>query len=124
LGALSFVHFSRWIDQKEAIFQQSHPHTQPYHLCFSFHSDSIPQMSLSVILSPTPSTTQRFAKVNIIPLQKTAGAKRSQSQSDMPAERVVKKRQRTDSHDDNGKKQRGRPRVEGEDETAADVCLS
>ena len=39
----------------------------------------------------------------------------------MPTERNSKKRQRVEAHDDNGKKQRGRPRVEGEDETAADV---
>jgi hypothetical protein len=39
----------------------------------------------------------------------------------------ARKRQRTSQNGnadaDDGKKQRGRPRVEGQDETAADVCL-
>jgi hypothetical protein len=40
----------------------------------------------------------------------------------MPADRAPRKRQRTsETIEDDGKKQRGRPRVEGQDETAADV---
>jgi hypothetical protein len=80
-------------------------------------------MSLSLVLSPSPAIPQQFARVNVVASKKTAGTKRSQLSPDMLAERAAKKRQRTDSHDENGKKQRGRPRVEGEDETAADVCL-
>jgi hypothetical protein len=40
----------------------------------------------------------------------------------MAGERVARKRQRVSHDDDDGKKTRGRPRVEGADETAADVC--
>jgi hypothetical protein len=39
----------------------------------------------------------------------------------MAVERVARKRQRVSHDDDDGKKTRGRPRVEGADETAADV---
>jgi hypothetical protein len=39
------------------------------------------------------------------------------------ADRAPRKRQRTsEAAEDDSKKQRGRPRVEGQDETAADVC--
>jgi hypothetical protein len=44
----------------------------------------------------------------------------------MDSERPVRKRQRVtprDSDDDEGRKQRGRPRVDGQDETAADVRI-
>lgn len=40
----------------------------------------------------------------------------------MAGERGARKRQRVSHDDDDGKKTRGRPRVEGADETAADVC--
>lgn len=40
----------------------------------------------------------------------------------MAGERGARKRQRAFHDDDDGKKARGRPRVEGGDETAVDVC--
>lgn len=39
----------------------------------------------------------------------------------MTGDRVDRKRQRVSRDDEDGKKARGRPRVEGADETAADV---
>lgn len=40
----------------------------------------------------------------------------------MAGDRVARKRQRVSHDDEDAKKTRGRPRVEGADETAADVC--
>jgi len=75
---------------------------------------------MSNTLTVAPAYPQHYAQVNIVPQEKKSRVKKHTLQPDMPADRAVKKRHRTDT-DDNGRKQRGRPRVEGEDETAADV---
>lgn len=75
---------------------------------------------MSSTLTLAPAYPQQYARVDIVPQEKKSRAKKHISPADMPADRTAKKRQRTDP-DDNGRKQRGRPRVEGEDETAADV---
>jgi hypothetical protein len=77
--------------------------------------------SFTVFSATAQHTTQEH---KVKPSIKVVGTKRTASQTDMAPDRAAKKRQRTDPLDADGKKARGRPRVEGEDETAADVCES
>ena len=77
-------------------------------------------MSISLVAAQ-PYPSQHVSKSNITPPTSTSATKRGASHLDMPPERASKKKARTDSTVENAKKQRGRPRVDGEDETAADV---
>ena len=76
---------------------------------------------MSATITLPQATSQPLATVKAFQTKKTAGKKRALPHEEMAPDRASKKRQRTDANDENGKKQRGRPRVEGEDETAADV---
>jgi hypothetical protein len=76
---------------------------------------------MSLSFTVFPATSQRTTHVKSRPILKVVGTKRQASQIEMAPDRAAKKRQRTDPMDDDGKKARGRPRVEGQDETAADV---
>ncbi|KIW08544.1 uncharacterized protein PV09_00512 [Verruconis gallopava] len=77
-------------------------------------------MSPSFTVFRANTTAQRASSTDAKPILTVVGTKRQAPYEDMPSDRAAKKRQRNDSHDDEGKKQRGRPRVDGQDETAAD----
>ena len=75
---------------------------------------------MSPLIAVSPAAVQQIPS---LPVLKVVGTKRSHTSASMPSERAAKKRQKLDPQEDDPKRQRGRPRVDGQDETAADVSI-